>query len=195
MFCHMRWRLPQTGTTTVFNPSPPPPPPAIFRETSKPQNRRHLFDVELYLTVHKSFVSTSLNIIHRGCTFHLSYPYWTRLLHYAKIQWAQSPWQININSDKNITQWLLLSSQTIVCCSVGCKYRYTRCNAYWNTHIFLRLWTREHVSAILCPKICFYILMSTITHFLDRSNITKLVKHYNKVSYFPLKSNCFLFCL
>jgi hypothetical protein len=34
-----------------------------------------LFDVELYLTVHKSFVSTQLNIIHRGCTFHLRYPY------------------------------------------------------------------------------------------------------------------------
>jgi hypothetical protein len=46
-------------------------------QTSKPQDRRPLFDVELYLTVHKSFVSTSLNIIHRGCTFHLSYPYWT----------------------------------------------------------------------------------------------------------------------
>jgi hypothetical protein len=30
------------------------------RQTSKPQNRRPLFDVELYLTVHKSFVSTSL---------------------------------------------------------------------------------------------------------------------------------------
>ena len=34
-------------------------------QTSKLQNRRPLFDVELYLTVHKSFVSTSLNIIHR----------------------------------------------------------------------------------------------------------------------------------
>ena len=44
-------------------------------QTSKLQNRRPLFDVELYLTVHKSFISTSLNIIHRGCTFHLSYPY------------------------------------------------------------------------------------------------------------------------
>jgi hypothetical protein len=29
------------------------------------------------VTVHKSFVSTSFNIIHPGCTFHLSYPYWT----------------------------------------------------------------------------------------------------------------------
>ena len=47
------------------------------RQTSKLQNRRALFDVELNLTVHKSFVSTSLNITHRGCTFHLSYPYWT----------------------------------------------------------------------------------------------------------------------
>jgi hypothetical protein len=47
------------------------------RQTSKLQNRRPLFDVELYLTVHKFFVSTSLNIIHGGCTFHLSYPYWT----------------------------------------------------------------------------------------------------------------------
>jgi hypothetical protein len=45
------------------------------RQTSKSQNRRPLFDVELYLTVHKSFVSTSFNIIHRGCTFHLSCPY------------------------------------------------------------------------------------------------------------------------
>jgi hypothetical protein len=35
------------------------------RQTSKLQNRRALFDVELYLTVHKSFVSTSLNITHR----------------------------------------------------------------------------------------------------------------------------------
>jgi hypothetical protein len=34
------------------------------RQTSKPQNRRPLFDVELYLTVHKyfDFVSISLNI-------------------------------------------------------------------------------------------------------------------------------------
>jgi hypothetical protein len=29
-------------------------------QTSKPQNRRPLFDVELYLTVHESFVSTLL---------------------------------------------------------------------------------------------------------------------------------------
>ena len=47
------------------------------RQSSKLQNRRHLFDVELYLTVHKSFVSTSLNIIEQGRTFHLSYLYWT----------------------------------------------------------------------------------------------------------------------
>jgi hypothetical protein len=47
------------------------------RQSSKLQNRRPLFDVELYLTLHKSFVATSLNIIQRGCTFHLSYPYWT----------------------------------------------------------------------------------------------------------------------
>jgi hypothetical protein len=46
-------------------------------QTSKPQNRRALFDVELYFAVHKSFVSTSLNIIHRGHTFYFSYPYWT----------------------------------------------------------------------------------------------------------------------
>jgi hypothetical protein len=45
------------------------------RQTS--QNRRPLFDVELYLTAHKSLVSTSLNIIHPGCSFHLSYPNWT----------------------------------------------------------------------------------------------------------------------
>jgi hypothetical protein len=48
------------------------------RQTSKLQNRRFLlFDVELYLTVHKSFVLTSQNIIHRGGTFHPSYPYCT----------------------------------------------------------------------------------------------------------------------
>ena len=46
------------------------------RQSAEPQNRP-LFDVELYLTVHKSFASTSLNIIHRDWTFHLSYPYWT----------------------------------------------------------------------------------------------------------------------
>jgi hypothetical protein len=33
------------------------------RQTSKPHNRRALFDVELYLTMYKSFVSTSLNTI------------------------------------------------------------------------------------------------------------------------------------
>jgi hypothetical protein len=33
----------------------------------------------------KSFVSTSLNIFDRVCTFHLDYPYWTPL-HYTKIQ-------------------------------------------------------------------------------------------------------------
>jgi hypothetical protein len=66
------------------------------------QNRRALFDVE----VHKSFVSTaSLSIIHRGCTFFLSYPYW--LKHHDRAQ-------ININSDKNITQSLLFSVQTII---------------------------------------------------------------------------------
>ena len=56
------------------------------RQNSRLQNRR--LDVELYLTVHKSFVSTSLNIIHCGCTFHLSYPYCMhgQLLHYTKIQ-------------------------------------------------------------------------------------------------------------
>ena len=47
------------------------------RQTSKPQNRRPLFDIEPYLAVHKSFASSSLNITHGGCTFHLSYPYWT----------------------------------------------------------------------------------------------------------------------
>jgi hypothetical protein len=47
------------------------------RQTSKPQNRRHLFDVELHLIVQKFFVTTSLNIIHRCCTFHPDYPYWT----------------------------------------------------------------------------------------------------------------------
>jgi hypothetical protein len=41
--------------------------------------------LNLYLAVHKSFVSTSLNIIHRGCTFHLSYPYWT-ITYYTKLQ-------------------------------------------------------------------------------------------------------------
>ena len=47
------------------------------RQTSiKPQNKRPLFDVELYFNVHKSFVSTDfIKYYDRGCTFHLSYPY------------------------------------------------------------------------------------------------------------------------
>jgi hypothetical protein len=48
-------------------------------QTSKPKNRRPLLEVEqyTYLTVHKSF---KLNIIQRqrGCTFHLSFPYYTK---------------------------------------------------------------------------------------------------------------------
>jgi hypothetical protein len=47
------------------------------RETLNPQNRRPLFDIKLYLTVYKSFVTTSLNITDRGCMFHPSYTYWT----------------------------------------------------------------------------------------------------------------------
>jgi hypothetical protein len=73
-------------------------------------------DVELYFTVHKSFVSTSLNLIHRGCTSFISAIPIGQLLNYTKIQWAQSPWpraQININSDKNIIQWLLFNFQTL----------------------------------------------------------------------------------
>jgi hypothetical protein len=75
------------GTKNIYRGCPNKPPTTDHglsrydgqeaRPNSKPQNRRALFDVELYLTVQKSFVSTSLNIIHRGCTFHLSYPYWT----------------------------------------------------------------------------------------------------------------------
>jgi hypothetical protein len=38
----------------------------------KLQYRRFLFDIKLYLAEHKSLVSTSLNIIHRGCTFHVA---------------------------------------------------------------------------------------------------------------------------
>ena len=45
-------------------------------QTSKLQNGRTLFDAELYLAVHKYFVSISLNIIHCICTFLLSYPYY-----------------------------------------------------------------------------------------------------------------------
>ena len=59
------------------------------RLTSELQNRRPLFDVELYLTVHKSFVSTSLNIINRGCKIS-AIPIG---LYYFIIQ-------TNINSDK-----------------------------------------------------------------------------------------------
>ena len=47
------------------------------QQTSKLQNRRFSFDVARYIIMHKSFLLSSLNIIHRGCTFHLSYPYWT----------------------------------------------------------------------------------------------------------------------
>jgi hypothetical protein len=56
----------------------------------------------------------SLNIIHRGCTFHFSYPYWT----ITSIYWRKYSEfghrdcaQIDMNSDKNITQWLLSSFQ------------------------------------------------------------------------------------
>jgi hypothetical protein len=52
------------------------------RQTSKPQNRRSLFDVKLYLTVHKSFVSTLLNtfiVVARAIPI-------GRLLNYTKIQ-------------------------------------------------------------------------------------------------------------
>jgi hypothetical protein len=76
------------------------------RQTSKPQNRRPLFDVELYLAVHKSFVATSLNIIQQGSTFHLSYPYldaYFIMRKYKELNHRQCA-QININSDKNITQ-------------------------------------------------------------------------------------------
>jgi hypothetical protein len=74
------------------------------RQTSKPaQNRRPLFDVELYLTVHKSFVSTSLNII---VAAHLisailigRLPNYIRK--YNELNHRDRA-QININSDKNI---------------------------------------------------------------------------------------------
>jgi hypothetical protein len=55
------------------------------RQTSKPQNSRLLFDVELYFTVHKSFVSTSLNIFIVVARFILVIPI-GQLLHYTKIQ-------------------------------------------------------------------------------------------------------------
>ena len=75
-------------------------------KTSKLQNRRPLFDVELYLTVHKAFVSISLNIIHRGRTFHFNYIPIGRLLDYKKYNELNrcDCAQININSDKNIIQ-------------------------------------------------------------------------------------------
>ena len=47
-------------------------------QISKLQNRRPLFDVELHFTVYKSFVSTSLNIIHRSRTI------WIYEIHYIK---------------------------------------------------------------------------------------------------------------
>jgi hypothetical protein len=53
-------------------------------QTSKPQNRRPLFDVELYLTVHKSFVSTSLNIMIVVAHFTSAIPI-GRLLHYKTV--------------------------------------------------------------------------------------------------------------
>jgi hypothetical protein len=77
------------------------------RQTSKPQNGRHgrrLFDVELHLTMHKSFVPTSLNITHRGCTFHISYPYWAVTLRTYNELNHRDRARSNINSDKNITQ-------------------------------------------------------------------------------------------
>ena len=77
------------------------------RQSAEPQNKP-LFDVELYLTVHKSFASTSLNIIHRDWTFHLMQlslldGYFT-VRKYNELNHRHDRAQINIKSDKNITQ-------------------------------------------------------------------------------------------
>ena len=61
-------------------------------QTSKLQNRGPLFDVELCLTVHKSFVSTSLNIFHRGSLI---------IRKYNELNHRDCA-QFNINSDRNI---------------------------------------------------------------------------------------------
>jgi hypothetical protein len=93
------------------------------RQTSKPQNRRPLFDVELYLTVHKSFVSTSLNIIYPTSFPDLSWLHVSSQLSllndyviirkYHELNHRDRA-QININSDKNIIQWLLFIFQIII---------------------------------------------------------------------------------
>jgi hypothetical protein len=81
--------------------------------TSKSQNRRALFDVELYLTVHKSFISTSLNIIYPTSFPDLSWLHVSSQLSllndyviirkYHELNHSDRA-QININSDKNIIQ-------------------------------------------------------------------------------------------
>jgi hypothetical protein len=119
------------------------------RRTLKPQNRRALFHVELYLTVHKSFFSISLNIIHRGCTFHLSYPYWTITSLYKNTMSSitVTVHKININLNKNIIQWLLFSSQTIIS-----YYAETNCEFTLTFFTWLH-WYEPHELTIFPPLV------------------------------------------
>ena len=72
------------------------------RQTSKLQSGRPLFDVELYLTVHKSFASTSLKYysswLHISSQLSLLDDYFI-IRKYNKLNYRDCA-QININSDK-----------------------------------------------------------------------------------------------
>jgi hypothetical protein len=92
------------------------------RQTSKPQNRRPLFDVGLYLTVHKSlnFIKYYSSWLHVSFQLSILDNYFI-LRKYNELNHRDRA-QININSDKNIIQWLLFRS-----------------NVLWSPHIFLRV--------------------------------------------------------
>ena len=76
------------------------------RQTPKLQSGRPLFDVELYLTVHKSFVSTSLKYYSSWLHVSISAIPIGQLLHYRrkynKLNYRDCA-QININSCRQKT--------------------------------------------------------------------------------------------
>ena len=83
------------------------------RQTSKPQNRLKAFVWYWTVLPHRAQIIclNPINITHLGCTSQLSYPIiWSQ--HYLKYNELShcNRAQTNMNSNKNITQWLLFSS-------------------------------------------------------------------------------------
>ena len=118
--------LPPLPTTVIFTyfvstafckvisftvvPSELPVRTCVEQNKARKIRNQNLF-VNPWQTLHMSNMIFHL----RGSTFHLSYPYWTVYLiirKYNKLNHCDRA-QININSDKNITQWLLFSFQAI----------------------------------------------------------------------------------